>query len=219
MPSASFDTPSGQSDGDLNAPTTASTIPQVGECLPWNQGCTFTYTLQNHNAVLGLREFALSAGALVRVVDVDTFSKTKSSLSSGGPEQRSSFHSTMRRIGPESDSTDEVAFDILAFPSECNFSGQRFDVGSVIKAAGEAESQWGSRDTQERHPGAELGDVNVAGTSEAASDEAASRLHVPSCGRRRLILLDAAKGCATAPPDLMKNPVDFVALSYYKIFG
>ncbi|RWR88604.1 molybdenum cofactor sulfurase [Cinnamomum micranthum f. kanehirae] len=34
-----------------------------------------------------------------------------------------------------------------------------------------------------------------------------------------LVLVDAAKGCATQPPDLSKYPADFVVVSFYKIFG
>lgn len=37
--------------------------------------------------------------------------------------------------------------------------------------------------------------------------------------KRCLVLLDAAKGCSTGPPDLSHFPADFVVLSYYKIFG
>lgn len=37
-------------------------------------------------------------------------------------------------------------------------------------------------------------------------------------GRWR-VLLDAAKGCVSCPPDLSRHPADFVALSYYKLFG
>ncbi|KAK9822750.1 hypothetical protein WJX74_003955 [Apatococcus lobatus] len=33
------------------------------------------------------------------------------------------------------------------------------------------------------------------------------------------VLLDAAKACASKPPDLSTCPADFVAISYYKIFG
>lgn len=36
---------------------------------------------------------------------------------------------------------------------------------------------------------------------------------------RWLVLIDAAKGSATMPPDLSKYPVDFVALSFYKVYG
>ncbi|KOM49313.1 hypothetical protein LR48_Vigan08g014000 [Vigna angularis] len=34
-----------------------------------------------------------------------------------------------------------------------------------------------------------------------------------------MVLIDAAKGCATMPPDLSKYPADFVAVSFYKLFG
>ncbi|KAF8412741.1 hypothetical protein HHK36_000710 [Tetracentron sinense] len=33
------------------------------------------------------------------------------------------------------------------------------------------------------------------------------------------VLIDAAKGCATQPPDLASFPADFVVISFYKIFG
>lgn len=32
-----------------------------------------------------------------------------------------------------------------------------------------------------------------------------------------MVLLDAAKGCGTAPPDLTHFPADFVAISFYKV--
>lgn len=32
-----------------------------------------------------------------------------------------------------------------------------------------------------------------------------------------MVLVDAAKGCATEPPDLSKYPVDFVVISFYKV--
>ena len=32
-----------------------------------------------------------------------------------------------------------------------------------------------------------------------------------------MVLLDAAKGCGTGPPDLTRYPADFVAISFYKV--
>ena len=32
-----------------------------------------------------------------------------------------------------------------------------------------------------------------------------------------MVLIDAAKGCATKPPDLSKYPADFVVISFYKV--
>lgn len=34
---------------------------------------------------------------------------------------------------------------------------------------------------------------------------------------RWMVLIDAAKGCVTQPPDLSKYPVDFVVMSFYKV--
>ena len=38
-------------------------------------------------------------------------------------------------------------------------------------------------------------------------------------GRNWLVLLDAAKGAASGPPNLARYPADLVAMSYYKLFG
>lgn len=32
-----------------------------------------------------------------------------------------------------------------------------------------------------------------------------------------MVLIDAAKGCVTQPPDLSKYPADFVVISFYKV--
>jgi molybdenum cofactor sulfurtransferase len=34
---------------------------------------------------------------------------------------------------------------------------------------------------------------------------------------RWMVLIDAAKGCATEPLDLSKHPADFVVISFYKV--
>jgi selenocysteine lyase/cysteine desulfurase len=43
------------------------------------------------------------------------------------------------------------------------------------------------------------------------------------CGEKHsgqwLVLVDAAKGCGTMPPDLSRFKADFVAISFYKLFG
>lgn len=32
-----------------------------------------------------------------------------------------------------------------------------------------------------------------------------------------MVLIDAAKGCVTQPPDLSRYPADFVVISFYKV--
>ncbi|KAL0443167.1 UNVERIFIED_CONTAM: Molybdenum cofactor sulfurase [Sesamum latifolium] len=41
----------------------------------------------------------------------------------------------------------------------------------------------------------------------------------PSHSGRWMVLIDAAKGSATSPPDLSKYKADFVVVSFYKLFG
>ncbi|XP_073116613.1 molybdenum cofactor sulfurase isoform X5 [Elaeis guineensis] len=76
------------------------------------------------------------------------------------------------------------AYNLFAFPSECNFSGQKFclDLVKVIKD-----------DAQKFFEGSQVG--------------------------QWMVLVDAAKGSATDPPDLARCPADFVVFSFYKIFG
>ena len=81
---------------------------------------------------------------------------------------------------------------LFAFPLESNFSGVRYD-----EALGDAATA--------------LLERPIAGDQEADVQEEVS----PAGPRRRrrgrwAVLLDAAKGCGSRPPDLSKNPVDFV---------
>lgn len=34
-----------------------------------------------------------------------------------------------------------------------------------------------------------------------------------------MVLIDAAKGCSTEPPDLARYPADFVVFSFYKVYA
>ncbi|CAA6658051.1 unnamed protein product [Spirodela intermedia] len=79
----------------------------VGEAFPWSKESCYMYTIENHNSVLGIREYALEHGAsalahlfyILYAIDVG-----------------------------------EV-FNLFAFPSECNFSGRKFhlDLVEIIK--------------------------------------------------------------------------------------
>lgn len=72
-------------------------------------------------------------------------------------------------------------WNIFAFPSECNFSGQKFSL-SLVKLIKEG------------------------------------KIPLQQQGKW-MVLIDAAKGCATEPPNLTVYPADFVVCSFYKIFG
>ncbi|BBN03005.1 molybdenum cofactor sulfurtransferase [Marchantia polymorpha subsp. ruderalis] len=157
----------------------------VGETFPWTNESQYMYTTENHNSVLGIREYALDLGATVTPVDIFP-SSSKLSGESGSEEFDVRKRSSQVR-GPSGTSSDHISsrghavYNLFAFPHECNFSGAKFDLGLV------------SYVQEGRHTHFQRG--------------------------QWLVLLDAAKGCSTSPPDLRKFPADFVAISFYKIFG
>jgi molybdenum cofactor sulfurtransferase len=189
----------------LTSGATAS-LKLVGECFPWQRGSScFAYTLANHNSVLGIRELALSAGAVVQAVQLG--SSHAGVGPAGAAVQAVQLATASAGVGPagpggvaavpagaEVDPEASVAhgaissasasaspgYSLLAMPLECNFSGARYRPAAVLAAL-------------QRSPA--------------------------GAGRRWLLLLDAAKACATHPPDLAGAcaGADMVALSYYKV--
>ncbi|KAL5073402.1 hypothetical protein RYX36_012386 [Vicia faba] len=159
-------------------------LKMVGEAFPWSCNSNFMYTMENHNSVLGIREYALGQGAAAIAVDIeDVPPRLEEEFST-----KMSLHQAQRRKVAglqEGEPTGDV-YNLFAFPSECNFSGLRFDL-DLAKIIKEDSSR-------------------ILGTSVCKNG-------------RWLVLIDAAKGSATTPPDLSKYPVDFVALSFYKLFG
>ncbi|KAK9004716.1 hypothetical protein V6N11_042174 [Hibiscus sabdariffa] len=160
----------------------------IGENFPWSCNSTFMYTMENHNSVLGLREYALSQGAAAFAVDineaVDQDGASRNSLTSVKVSQ----HSVQRRNEAKVLEGAAIgdAYNLFAFPSECNFSGMRFglDLVNIVKQNAE---------------------IFLEGS--------------PYSKGRWMVLIDAAKGCATRPPDLSLYPADFVVISFYKLFG
>ncbi|XVF18302.1 hypothetical protein REPUB_Repub11eG0009600 [Reevesia pubescens] len=160
----------------------------IGENFPWGCQSTFMYTMENHNSVLGIREYALNKGAAAFAVDikeaVDQVGASRSSVTSVKVSQ----HPVQRRNEAEvveGELTGD-AYNLFAFPSECNFSGMRFslDLVNIVKQNAE---------------------IILEGS--------------PYSKGRWMVLIDAAKGCATQPPDLSLYPADFVVISFYKLFG
>ncbi|RYQ85530.1 hypothetical protein Ahy_B10g105095 isoform B [Arachis hypogaea] len=200
----------------------------VGEAFPWSCDSTFMYTMENHNSVLGIREKVLSNhslqcaavrhnGILVCTITVQVINKFSLSISltsfryalgqgaasiavdieeneapgvSGeNIAMKISPHQVQRRkvAGLLEGKPDGHVYNLFAFPSECNFSGLRFDL-DLVKIIKE-------------HSSRDLGISSVCKNGQW------------------MVLIDAAKGCATMPPDLSKYPADFVSISFYKLFG
>ncbi|GAB2286645.1 Molybdenum cofactor sulfurase [Dionaea muscipula] len=159
----------------------------VGEAFPWSSQSCFTYTMENHNSVIGLREYALNQGAAVSAVDIEEIVDHILPCKNG-PSIKIFHYPLLGRKGTkfqEEDSTGN-ACHLFAFPSECNFSGVKFS-------------------------------LNLVRTVKEQSEEILGGLSFPK--GRWFVLLDAAKGCAMEPPDLSKISADFVAVSFYKLFG
>uniref|UniRef100_A0A0D9WT43 Molybdenum cofactor sulfurase n=1 Tax=Leersia perrieri TaxID=77586 RepID=A0A0D9WT43_9ORYZ len=167
----------------------------VGECFPWSRESCYMYTMENHNSVLGIREYptikkyALSKGATVLAVDVEEVVDLAKNHGSDSL-YRISRHSDQRRgkdvllHNSQNGSLSNIPgnnWNIFAFPSECNFSGHKFSL-SLVKLIKEG------------------------------------KISLKQQGKW-MVLIDAAKGCATEPPNLTMYPADFVVCSFYKIFG
>lgn len=160
----------------------------IGEAFPWSSQSHFMYTMENHNSVIGIREYALSHGAAAVAVDVEELVDQDTSSIDKRNSFKVSQHTIQRRNLNrimEEESSGNVCH-LLAFPSECNFSGMRFNL-NLIRAV-----------------------------KDQSEDTFEDTILTKGCW---LVLIDAAKGCATEPPDLSKYPADFVVLSFYKIFG
>lgn len=160
----------------------------VGEAFPWSSESNFMYTMENHNSVLGIREYALDRGASAFAIDIEEAGHHGGVSRSTSSSIKVSPHPIQRRNQARfpGEAPTGYAHNLFAFPSECNFSGVRFslDLVKIIK-------------------------------------EDAERILTgpPFCKGCWMVLIDAAKGCATKPPDLLKYPADFVVISFYKLFG
>lgn len=161
----------------------SSSLRIIGENYKWSHQSVFAYTLQNHASVIGIREYPLEKGAKVEVVMPNFLI-----------EEIESRHTHQQHQQQQ----DNSIFNLFAFPGECNFSGQKFDLDiiNVIK---------GNKLRNEKKS-------QMVSQFETFMD---SHQRV---GKWK-VLLDAAKFAGTNELDLSKYPADFVTLSFYKICG
>ncbi|CAA7056729.1 unnamed protein product [Microthlaspi erraticum] len=161
----------------------------VGETFPWTNDSNFLYTMENHNSVLGIREYALGQGASACAVDIEEADHQPGQLESSGPSIKVKHRAVQMRNTSklQKEESRGDACNLFAFPSECNFTGLRFNLDLVKLIKENAET------TLQGSP---------FGTS-----------------KRWMVLIDAAKGSATLPPNLSEYPADFVVVSFYKLFG
>ncbi|KXZ48630.1 hypothetical protein GPECTOR_26g533 [Gonium pectorale] len=194
-------------------------LKMVAECFPWSPGSSLlAHPPAVHNSVLGMRGPALAAGAAVQLVTLGAQKAAEPPIAAAeeeegrcawagdGPSDVRGGSQVISRLGPpfragadfdgaggRGDADGGVPHHLLVLPAECNFTGDREPLGEVVQHV--------------RQHGIPLLRQDAASGGAAAA------------AGRWLVLLDAAKACATAPPDLSAVPADFVVLSYYKIFG
>ena len=122
-------------------------IKLVAESYPFGPETSFVLSVDNHNSVIGIREYARRAGASITYVPLDDELRLRTPSFSGK--------------------------GLFAFPAQSNFSGVRHPLSLVREA---------------RHAGFD-------------------------------VLLDAAAFLPSHPLSLRECEADFVALSFYKLFG
>jgi molybdenum cofactor sulfurtransferase len=145
-------------DYDLAFTANASgALKLVGESYPFRPGQTFLLTVDNHNSVNGIREFARAKGAKVQYIPVT-------------PPDLRIDESTLETALADSDAASP---GLIAYPAQSNFSGVQHDLAWINRAQ--------------------------------------------DCGWH--VLLDAAAFVPTNRLDLSRFSPDFVALSFYKMFG
>ena len=192
----------------------------VAESFPWSPSSEFRYTASNHTSVVGIRAAAAHAGARVAVVDVlaaeasesesEPSVRVRARRGDDGEERRRWRIVERAEISPQrtpsrrpfapsredANEDEDVPECLFAYPAECNLSGERFhpSVASAARAADEGTPA-----------------LSSVGTPTPPR---------PRSRRRWRVLCDAAKCAGTRPPDLSREDApDFVALSYYKMFG
>lgn len=145
-----------------------ASLKMVGETFPWSSRSRFVYLRENHNSVLGQREYALAHGASFKAVDEEWVNEWVEK-----DELEADTHST-NGTGMET----APAYNLFAFPGEDNFAGVKYPL------------DW------------------VKGVQAKSGN-----------GEEWKVMLDAAAFVPSNPLDLSEVPADFVAISFYKMFG
>ena len=167
-------------------PSAPASAPQNDACAASHSGSAADAAAEWSNSkALGSNGTGLTAASADPEAEVQPFA---------GPSEAHSTPSDGMSSTDEQPATSEP-WHLFAFPLESNFSGVRYD--EALGAATEGiqcpveDGRAGGRDL-----------------------EAAQQLRPEGPPRWRrgrwAVLLDAAKGCGSRPPDLSKNPVDFV---------
>jgi len=92
----------------------------VGENFPFTPASVFLYLLQNHNSVLGIREYASKANATWGYFTED--------------EPMDQWRSVLEKLNKLQ--TTNVTHHLIAYPGEDNFNGAKFPLDWICKIKG-----------------------------------------------------------------------------------
>eukprot|EP00892_Ulva_mutabilis_P009776 jgi/Ulvmu1/7170/UM034_0078.1 len=105
----------------------------TGEAFPWTDDSVFRYTRENHNSVLGVREYALQAGGRFQAVEEEWVEDWLS-----GHKESDHF------VHPHPGTPQRPSFSLFAFPAEENFSGVKYPLRWIreIQGMSSKEHEW-----------------------------------------------------------------------------
>ena len=140
--------------------TTALKI--IGETYPWSEKSLFRYLRENHNSVLGIREYVLKSGGRFEDITEEGVNAWMAETPNEAPSKA--------RGSPN--------YHLFAYPAEENFAGVKYPLSWIkqIQKKSTAQDVW-------------------------------------------KVMLDAAAFVSTQPLSLREFPADYVAISFYKMFG
>jgi len=168
-----------------------SALQMVGECFPWDTDRSeFVYLRENHNSVLGIREYAARHGSSFNALKEQEVEQWLGVNDAPFPAPADLEGSpnwwAIEGAGdydPAEDADGPGHYSLFAFPAEDNYSGVKYPL------------EW-IKQIQNRERGL---------TSPRRTDWK--------------VLLDAAAFVPSQPLNLEETPADFVCVSFYKMFG
>jgi hypothetical protein len=210
-----------------------SALKLAAEAFPWSRKSCCAVCAANHNSSLGIRQLAAAAGAALAAPDLMQLAGKSTALLSNAeqPLPRQELLQQLRELRQQQQypctqqqqqqqqqqHADEqcpgVGHSLLVVPAECNFSGRRYDCAALLRAWLKQQEQACSINHQEQQQQQQ----RLGTTLPQATSVVNGVMHHPP--RRWWLLVDAAKACASHPPDCSDGVIDMLALSYYKIFG
>ncbi|KAI8474571.1 MAG: pyridoxal phosphate-dependent transferase [Monoraphidium minutum] len=118
----------------------------VGETYPWGPASEFVYLRENHNSVLGVREYAMAKGGRFHAINettIDAWVRDSSGADITAFLDNTAVSSGRRQVPPSEDD-DGVVHNLFAFPAEDNFAGVKYPLSwiNAVKAKSRPGRRW-----------------------------------------------------------------------------